>query len=424
MRHKETKVFLHSHVERYPLRYDDGRISSQGQQVTGYPHNDTNNHWQIIPTKAIPSTGRGRVVRHNDIVQLLHVRTDTHLMTHDVASPLMPTNQEFTTIPSNDDSRHNDTLFQIQINDAHEGDAWKSKSAHFKLVHIPTKVAMWTHPSPLPDWAFNQQEINGNKNSVDKSCTWFVDEIVSDETGSNSDRTQAVAPRPVKHMNFFRKFGELQLLMLQHNAGLTASHPYASGPINWPFLLSGISFWTETDTRKQIYMIGNVVGWWTCVMALSIFVGILGADQLARRRGVIPIPDAVRNRLYNSTGFFALAWAYHYFPFFLMNRQLFVHHYLPAHLASALVAGAVFNFVLSETIHYPISIAGPSTRLRPRQKSDLGFKAAVAAAVFALAMFTVFLFIAPLTYGTSSLDGRQVNRRRILTTWTLHFAGK
>ena len=30
LRHKETKVFLHSHPERYPLRYDDGRISSQG----------------------------------------------------------------------------------------------------------------------------------------------------------------------------------------------------------------------------------------------------------------------------------------------------------------------------------------------------------------------------------------------------------
>ena len=30
LRHKDTKVLLHSHPERYPLRYDDGRISSQG----------------------------------------------------------------------------------------------------------------------------------------------------------------------------------------------------------------------------------------------------------------------------------------------------------------------------------------------------------------------------------------------------------
>ena len=92
-------------------------------------------------------------------------------------------------------------------------------------------------------------------------------------------------------MNFFNKFAELQLLMLQHNAGLTADHPYASNPINWPFLLSGISFWTGNADQKQIYLIGNIVGWWTCVIALSIFVGILGADLLARRREYNPIPD-------------------------------------------------------------------------------------------------------------------------------------
>lgn len=98
-------------------------------------------------------------------------------------------------------------------------------------------------------------------------------------------------PKEPKKMSFFKKFVELQLLMLQHNAGLTSSHPYASGPINWPFLISGISFWTENDTQKQIYLIGNIIGWWTCVIALSIYVGIVGADLLARRRGIQPIPD-------------------------------------------------------------------------------------------------------------------------------------
>jgi dolichyl-phosphate-mannose-protein mannosyltransferase len=31
IRHKDTKQLLHSHPEYYPLRYDDGRISSQGR---------------------------------------------------------------------------------------------------------------------------------------------------------------------------------------------------------------------------------------------------------------------------------------------------------------------------------------------------------------------------------------------------------
>jgi dolichyl-phosphate-mannose-protein mannosyltransferase len=153
-----------------------------GQQVTGYGHNDTNNHWQIIPTKALPETGRGRIVRHEDVIQLLHVNTETYLLTHDVASPLMPTNQEFTTWPKDDYTRHNDTLFHLNLVDAHDGEPWKSKSGHFRLIHGSTKVSMWTHPKQLPEWAFKQQEINGNKNPSEKSATWFVDEIIADES--------------------------------------------------------------------------------------------------------------------------------------------------------------------------------------------------------------------------------------------------
>jgi dolichyl-phosphate-mannose-protein mannosyltransferase len=80
--------------------------------------------------------------------------------------------------------------------------------------------------------------------------------------------------------------------MLQHNAGLTADHPYASDPIEWPFSLSGVSFWTNNDKQQQIYMIGNLLGFWICSVGVSIFVGIMGADMLARRRGLDPIEDS------------------------------------------------------------------------------------------------------------------------------------
>ncbi|KAF9482561.1 O-mannosyltransferase [Pholiota conissans] len=423
LKHKDTKVFLHSHVERYPLTYADGRISTQGQQVTGYGHNDTNNFWKIVPTKALPETGRGRIVRNEDVIQLLHVNTQSYLLTHDVASPLMPTNQEFTTWPKDDHTRYNDTLFTLTLINGGPNEAWKTKSGQFRLVHVPTKVSMWTHPEQLPDWAFKQQEINGNKNPVERTAIWFADEIISE--APEDDREEEKQPLKVpKKMNFFKKFGELQLLMLQHNAGLTASHPYASSPINWPFLLSGISFWTDNENKKQIYLIGNIIGWWTCTVALSIYVGILGADLLARRRGMDPIPDPVRNRLWNNTGFFLLVWAVHYVPFFLMNRQLFIHHYLPSHLASALIAGAVLNFVLSETINYPVSVRGAKTKARPSQYSDIGLKGPVIFSVFSLFLFLMFVYIAPLTYGTPGLTGEQVNSKRLLSTWTLHFAAK
>lgn len=293
IKHKDSKQFLHSHVDKYPLRYDDGRISSQGQQVTCYPHNDTNNQWQILPTKDIPETGRGRVVRHSDVIQLKHIVTETLLLTHDVASPLMPTNQEFTTISPDKEDRRNDTLFQLQLSDAHDGTAWKSLSGHFKLQHLPTKVLLWTHPKALPEWAYSQQEVNGNKNLQDKTTFWYVDEIIADGTGNDfKNRTVHVEPKVVKKRSFVKKFVELQILMLQHNAGLTADHPYASDPIEWPFSLSGVSFWTNNEKQQQIYMIGNLLGFWICSVGVSIFVGIMGADMLARRRGLDPIEDS------------------------------------------------------------------------------------------------------------------------------------
>ena len=41
---------------------------------------------------------------------------------------------------------------------------------------------MWTHTeTPLPDWGYNQQEINGNKNAMEKTALWFVDDLMPDE---------------------------------------------------------------------------------------------------------------------------------------------------------------------------------------------------------------------------------------------------
>jgi dolichyl-phosphate-mannose-protein mannosyltransferase len=128
-----------------------------------------------------------------------------------------------------------------------------------------------------------------------------------------------------------------------------------------------------------------------------------------------------------------------------MSRQLFIHHYLPSHLASALLAGAVLHFLLSETIEYPISIAGHFTRRRPPQWAELGTKAPIIVVLYFITLLIAFVYLAPLTYGTPGyvsaiyaiftcagslhitifrLDGETVNAKRLLSSWTLHFAAK
>lgn len=293
LRHKDTKVYLHSHPDRYPLRYEDGRISSQGQQVTGYPFQDANNHWQILP-RVQSDESKGRVVRNGDLVQLRHLVTNTMLLTHDVASPYFPTNQEFTTVSLElaAGERFNDTLFEIRVEQAKPGTPFKSHSGQFKLVHFPTKVAMWTHTSPLPEWAFKQAEINGNKNALQTSNIWYVDEIPN--IPADSPRL-VKEERKIKHVPFLKKYFELQRAMFYHNNALTADHPYASQPFQWPFLLRGVSFWTHEPTRQQIYFLGNPLGYWICSALLAVFAGIVGADQLSLRRGV----DALDHRKSN-----------------------------------------------------------------------------------------------------------------------------
>jgi dolichyl-phosphate-mannose-protein mannosyltransferase len=286
LRHKETKTYLHSHPDKYPLRYDDGRISSQGQQVTGYPFTDTNNHWQILPPHPFADGDQSEhPVKNGDVVQLRHLVTNTMLLTHDVASPFFPTNQEFTTtsleLAAGD--RHNDTLFEIRLEQGKSGQQFKSMSGHFKLVHYPTKVAMWTHTTPLPEWGYKQAEINGNKNVQQSSNVWFVEEIPSLPT--DSPRLVKEARKP-KSMPFLKKYFELQRAMFFHNNALTSSHPYSSQPFQWPFLLRGVSFWTQNDTKQQIYFLGNPIGYWIASSLLAVFAGIVGADQLSKRRGI------------------------------------------------------------------------------------------------------------------------------------------
>ncbi|KAL9085343.1 MAG: hypothetical protein Q9165_007634 [Trypethelium subeluteriae] len=436
MRHKETKVYLHSHTDKYPLRYEDGRISSQGQQVTGYPHNDTNNHWQIIPTREL-SQGPGHRVKNGDIVRLRHLITDQVLLTHDVASPYYPTNQEFTAVPpdAGNGDRFNDTLFEIRIENGKPGQEFKTVSSHFKLVHFPTKVAMWTHTKPLPDWAFKQAEINGNKNIQQSSNIWFVEDIPS--IAADSDRLKKDVKK-TKQLPFLRKYFELQRAMFYHNNALTSSHPYASFPVQWPFLLRGVSFWTENDTKRQIYFLGNPIGWWLASSILAVFAGIIGADQVSQRRGVDALDRRTRSRLYNSTGFFFLTWAAHYLPFFIMGRQLFLHHYLPAHLCSALVTGALVEFIFvneppaEEEVEQSVSSSsrkkkGESllqSQMRPIRErigsQSLLMTWAATGAILALVLWS-FLFFAPLTYGQPGLTVEHVVSRKWLN-YDLHFA--
>ena len=128
-----------------------------------------------------------------------------------------------------------------------------------------------------------------------------------------------------------------------------------------------------------------------------------------------------------------------------MGRQLFLHHYLPAHLASALVTGALLEFIFNldpvgledNVAHQQQNQTQPQSKSAPSSKGtkDRGGKRIVlpakeaqsqlalwgAAGVVLTLVIGGWYFFLPLTYGKPGLDPEQVNARKWLG-YDLHFA--
>jgi dolichyl-phosphate-mannose-protein mannosyltransferase len=118
-----------------------------------------------------------------------------------------------------------------------------------------------------------------------------------------------------------------------------------------------------------------------------------------------------------------------------MGRQLFLHHYLPSHLASALVTGGLLEFVFNvEPVLDDVVDSKTTPGKRPTAKSPrkhlparekiAGQNLLVSWAAVGVIMTIVigsWYFFLPLTYGYPGLTVPEVNARKWLG-YDLHFA--
>lgn len=120
----------------------------------------------------------------------------------------------------------------------------------------------------------------------------------------------------------------------------------------------------------------------------------------------------------------------HYAPFYLMGRQLFLHHYLPAHLASALVTGALLEFIFNvEPVIDDSTFVKGSKKPAPKKHLPAREKLAgqnlmtswAALGVLLVLIIGGWYFFLPLTYGYPGLTVPQVQARKWLG-YDLHFA--
>ncbi|MCJ1312413.1 hypothetical protein MMC25_006087 [Agyrium rufum] len=407
LRHHNTQGgYLHSHNHMYPT-------GSKQQQITLYPHKDENNLW-VFENQTQPEGPDGPIkgpaawdtlepewIVDGSVLKLYHITTDRRLHSHDQRPPVSEQDWQ------NEVSAYGYEGFEGDANDLFRVEIVKSLSdgaeaktrlrtiqTKFKLVHIMTGCSLFSHKVKLPDWAFEQQEVTCAKQGTLPNSIWYVEQNEHPKLGAEAEKVN------YRHPGFFGKFWELQKVMWTTNAGLVESHAWDSRPPSWPTLRRGINFWGKD--HRQIYLIGNPIIWWSSTAAIALYVAFKGLSVLRWQRGFKDYDNVNFKRFDYEIGTSVLGWAFHYFPFFLMQRQLFLHHYFPALYFAIMALCQIYDFGLTR-------ISGFGIRERP-----IVAKSAMAA--FLAVAIVAFTMFAPLAYG-NPWTRSSCNSVKLFDTW-------
>jgi len=409
IRHVNTQGgYLHSH----PLMYPGG---SKQQQITLYPHKDENNIWllenqtQPLDIHGEPINGTHAwdnlpelpYIKDGDVLRLYHAPTHRRLHSHDVRPPVTEADWQ------NEVSAYGYEGFDGDANDFFRVEIVKKQShgeiakqrlrtieTKFRLVHIMTGCVLFSHKVKLPDWASEQQEVTCARGGTLPNSLWYIESNEHKALGPDAEKVNYRNP------GFFGKFWELQKVMWKTNAGLVESHAWDSRPDSWPILKRGINFWGR-DSR-QIYLIGNPLVWWSSTAAVVIYVIFKGVAVLRWQRSFNDYSSSTFKRFDYEIGTSVLGWAFHYFPFYLMQRQLFLHHYFPALYFAIMAFCQIFDFVT-------MRFKGIGLRENP----IVGKSSAVAFLAISAAVFALF---APLAYGNAWTKA-ECKRVKLFDSW-------
>lgn len=410
IRHWNTQGgYLHSHSHMYPT-------GSKQQQITLYPHKDENNIW-ILENQTLPEVLDGPKpegpkawdnmgpinIEDGAVIRLYHITTDRRLHSHDQRPPVTEADWQ------NEVSAYGYEGFEGDANDFFRVEIIKSMSdgaeakkrlrtiqTKFRLVHLMTGCVLFSHKVKLPDWAFEQQEVTCARGGTLPNSIWYIEGNVHPLMSSQANVEKVNYRNP----GFFGKFWELQKVMWKTNAGLVESHAWDSRPPSWPVLRRGINFWGKHN--RQIYLLGNPVIWWSTTALIGLYIAIKGLAVLRWQRGYRDYSNVTFKRFDYEVGMSILGWAFHYFPFYLMARQLFLHHYLPALYFAILALCQMYDFV-----------AYRFGGLGLKQYPAIGQAAAVAFLAVAITVFTVY---SPLVYG-NPWTRDQCNSVKLFGTW-------
>ncbi|XP_051522143.1 protein O-mannosyl-transferase 1-like [Myxocyprinus asiaticus] len=290
---KPVPCWLHSLKVNYPIRYENGCSSSHQQQVTCYPFKDINNWWIIKhPGRhSLVVNSPPKPVRHGDIIHLLHGMTSRYLNTHDVAAPMRPHSQEVSGYIDFNVSMPAQKLWRDVVNRESDREIWKTILSEVRLVHVNTSAVLKLSGASLPEWGFRQMEVVGDKmyEGYQQSGIWNVEEHRYGRSQEQRERElELKSPTHsdiTRNLTFMAKFLELQWKMLTVK-NEESEHKYSSSPLEWFTMDTNNAYWLHPSNS-----------WEKLIWARVVCFG---------------------------------GWTFNYLPFILMEKTLFLYHYLTA----------------------------------------------------------------------------------------------
>ncbi|KAJ5358003.1 CAZyme family GT39 [Penicillium brevicompactum] len=408
LRHLNTQGgYLHSHPHMYPT-------GSKQQQITLYPHKDENNLF-LLENTTQPLGPYGEVegpfawdnltapgfIEDGSIIRLYHTITHRRIHSHDERPPVTEADWQYEVSAYGYEGFAGDAndLFKVEIVPSMSETPESKKrlrtiQSKFRLVHVMTGCVLFSHKVKLPDWGWEQQEVTCAKGGTLPNSVWYIEQNQHPSMPADAEKVNYRNP------GFLGKFWELQKVMWTTNAGLVESHAWDSRPPSWPTLLRGINFWGK-DFR-QIYLLGNPLIWWSSTLAIAIYVVFKGLSVIRWQRSCGDYKHVSFKRFDYEVGTSVLGWFFHYFPFYLMARQLFLHHYLPALYFAIMVLCQELDFLTNRIKSFGLV-----------SKPAIGKTLMAAFLGLSILVFTLY---APLVYGNPWTKDA-CNKVKLLGSW-------
>ncbi|KAJ8381201.1 hypothetical protein SKAU_G00019790 [Synaphobranchus kaupii] len=204
------------------------------------------------------------------------------------------------------------------------------------------------------------------------------------------------------NLTFMAKFMELQWKMLSVKSELS-EHKYSSSPLEWVVMDTNIAYWLHPSSNAQIHLIGNIVTWTFATFGLAVFAALFLWHLLRRQRKIEDIPEVTWRQFTQVGVVCGGGWAVNYLPFFIMEKTLFLYHYLPALNFKILLLSAALEHLHTYILRYPSH----------RRALD---------GVLMAGLFSIYLAyraLSPLTYGQPELSSEELASLHWKDTWDI-----